>query len=495
MKQKTTRPVSIAVAALGGQGGGVLAQWIVDLAEANDYLVQSTSVPGVAQRTGATIYFLELFPGAEARRIGKAPVFALMPVPGDVDICVASELVEAGRSIIRGFVSPDLTTLIASNHRVYAVAEKEVPGDGRIDSDKIREAAAKAAKRLVMFDMERASAETGCAISAVLFGALAGSGALPFPRAAFEETIKRSGKAVSLSLAGFSRGFDEAQGRGKSFKDAAVETVPLNAALVSRVAAFPAPARPMITAGVKGLIDYQDQAYAGLYLDRLAPFAKAAPAGDKKHRLLTEMARYLALWMGFEDVIRVAEFKTRLGRYEKISAEVHAAPGQYFNVVEYFHPRYEEFCDTLPAWIGGPLARSARVKRLMGPLFSKGRNLTTTKLSGFLPLYLLASLKGLRRGSLRFRRENAAIEAWLGEVAAIASSHYELAVELAECPRLIKGYGDTHERGFGRFTKIIENLPAIKASADAVAGLRALKEAGLAAEDPRPFEAALAKIG
>ena len=49
------RTLKLTIAALGGQGGGVLTDWLIAIAEANDYIVQSTSVPGVAQRTGATI--------------------------------------------------------------------------------------------------------------------------------------------------------------------------------------------------------------------------------------------------------------------------------------------------------------------------------------------------------------------------------------------------------------------------------------------------------
>ena len=60
----TVEPIKIAILAMGGEGGGVLADWIVDLGEANGYFAQTTSVPGVAQRTGATIYYVELFPGA-----------------------------------------------------------------------------------------------------------------------------------------------------------------------------------------------------------------------------------------------------------------------------------------------------------------------------------------------------------------------------------------------------------------------------------------------
>ena len=53
-----TEPIKIAVLAMGGEGGGVLADWIVSLAEHNGFLGQNTSVPGVAQRTGATIYYV-----------------------------------------------------------------------------------------------------------------------------------------------------------------------------------------------------------------------------------------------------------------------------------------------------------------------------------------------------------------------------------------------------------------------------------------------------
>ena len=113
----STKAIRIAILAMGGEGGGVLANWLVDLGEHNGYIAQLTSVPGVAQRTGATIYYLELFPASAAKN-GRAPVLALMPVPGDVDIVIASELMEAGRAIQRGIVTPDRTTLIASTNRV-----------------------------------------------------------------------------------------------------------------------------------------------------------------------------------------------------------------------------------------------------------------------------------------------------------------------------------------------------------------------------------------
>ena len=91
-----TRPISILIAALGGQGGGVLTEWIVAAASHAGCPAQATSIPGVAQRTGATTYYVEVFP--EPVKPGEAePIFSLYPMAGDVDVIVAAELLEAVR--------------------------------------------------------------------------------------------------------------------------------------------------------------------------------------------------------------------------------------------------------------------------------------------------------------------------------------------------------------------------------------------------------------
>src|ERR1700675_4463847 len=187
------RAITIAIVAMGGEGGGVLADWIVDLAEHAGYRAQTTSVPGVAQRTGSTIYYIELFPGAAADAAGKDPVLALMPVPGELDIVLASELMEAGRAIQRGMVTPDRTTLIASTHRVYSMTEKTATGDGQVDTKKLIEARAAAAHIFVHRDFARIAEQTRSVISAALFGALASTAALPFNRTQFEDAIRRGG--------------------------------------------------------------------------------------------------------------------------------------------------------------------------------------------------------------------------------------------------------------------------------------------------------------
>src|SRR6478752_6051152 len=203
-----TRPITIAILARGGEGGGVLADWIIDLAENNHYIAQLTSVPGVAQRTGATIYYVEIYPRAGIVDAAHEPVLALMPVPGDVDVVIASELMEAGRAIQRGLITPDRTTLIASINRVFSMTERIAMTDGRVDAEKLVEACRSAAKTMHAFDMAAIAEATGSVISSVLFGAIAGAGVLPFPRQAFEGAIKRGGKGIAASLAAFTAGFE-----------------------------------------------------------------------------------------------------------------------------------------------------------------------------------------------------------------------------------------------------------------------------------------------
>ncbi len=486
------RPISIAINALGGQGGGVLASWIVALAESQGHIAQSTSVPGVAQRTGATVYAVELFPRAAAEERGKPPILALMPVPGDVDIVIAAEWMEAGRAILRGFVTPELTTLIASTHRDYAIAEKAALGDGIADAGAVRQAARRHARRLVAFDMDAAARAAGSAISAVLFGALAGSEALPFPRAAYEAVIRADGRMVEANLAGFGRGFEAARaGAGTPAPPPRPRArgAPGAAALVRMLRRdFPHQVQDVLLEGARRLADYQDRRYAIEYVDRLRPVLRLDdPALD--YRLSREVARHLALWMSYEDTIRVADLKTRGARFARIRAEVGAQENEVVLVSEFMHPRLEELRDTLPRPLGALVGRMRFLRRL----FRRGRRVRTSSLGGFLLLRLIAALRPLRRISYRHAAESAAIEAWLERILRVAGENYDLAVEIATCQGLIKGYGETHERGRRHFDAIMARLETWNAGdADAAGRLRALREAALADEEGAALTAALA---
>ncbi len=492
-------PIKIAILAMGGEGGGVLADWIVDMGEASGYVAQTTSVPGVAQRTGATIYYVELYPLAQAEADSGHPVLALMPLPGDVDVVLASELMEAGRAVQRGLVTRDRTTLIASTHRVFSIAEKSALGDGRVDSAQLLAHTAKAAKRFIRFDMEKAAEASGSVISAVLFGALAGSGVLPFSRAQFEATVERGGVGVKPSLKAFGAAFTRAQAGddGEPTKEAplAVPTPqprhPAVRALVERVQRdFPPQAQDFLLEGVRRLIDYQHVAYAGLYLDRMATVA-ALPA-DGEHRLLRETARHLALWMSYEDTARVAALKTRATRFERVRGEARVQPGQVLAINEYMHPRLQEICETLPGGIGRWLMGSTLPKKLVERFTQHGRVIQTSSLRGYLLLRTVAAMKRWRLSTVRYADENRRIEEWLQRIAATAQRNPALAVELAQCQRLVKGYSDTHERGLRNYDTVMRAFERA-GTALAPATLRELRDAALADEHGHKLQAALAQ--
>lgn len=481
---------------MGGEGGGVLADWIVDMGEANGYIAQTTSVPGVAQRTGATIYYVELYPQAQAEADRGRPVLALMPLPGDVDVVLASELMEAGRAVQRGLVTADRTTLIASTHRVYSIAEKSALGDGRVDSAELLSHAQRAAKRFIRFDMAKAAEESGSVISAVLFGALAGSGVLPFSRAQFEATIERGGVGVKPSLKAFGGAFARAQGEAEP--EAAAEAVqtpvpqpshPAVRALVERVQRdFPAATHQFLLEGVRRLIDYQDIDYAGLYLDRTAAIA-AVPVNDDG-KLLRETARHLALWMSYEDTARVAALKTRSSRFERVRGEASVQDGQVLAINEYMHPRLQEICETLPGGVGRWLMNSTLPRHLVERLTQRGRVIQTSSLRGYLMLSTVAWMKRWRRSTLRYAEENRRIEEWLQRIAEIAARNPELAVEIAQCQRLVKGYSDTHERGLRNYDAVMSALQRAGTTI-APATVRELRDAALADEHGHKLRAAL----
>ncbi len=495
------RNLTLVIGALGGEGGGVLADWIVETAHAAGYPVQATSIPGVAQRTGATTYYIELFPVKRAELNGREPVMCLAPAAGQVDVLLYSELVETARAIQTGLVSKQ-TTLIASTHRVYLTAEKMQLGDGRFDSAKAIAAARGAAKTAILFDMEAATAAAGTVISAVMFGALIGAAVLPLPRAAAEAAIRAGGRGADASLKGFGAGFARASGSVVVDDAAPANTSAArklgHATLAARIATeFPPSAGDLITLGVERCIDYLDAAYAATYLDRLRPVhaADRALGGGPQFMLTRESARFLALWMCYEDVARVADLKSRLERFDGIRAEAAIGQTEPIKVVEFFKPGYDEIADQLPPGLARRI-RSFAKRRGRNAIFEKGIHVQSTSITGYLQLRALAALKHWRRKSSRFAAENALIGRWLAAIGQAGS--LGLATEIALTGRLIKGYSDTHARAKENFTRILETIieaPRIADPAERAIAIRRARESALTAAEAGPLDATLASYG
>ena len=466
MSAQSLRPFTILVAALGGEGGGMLADWLVDAAIHENFPVQSTSIPGVSQRTGATTYYVEIFP---VQGTGKLPVMALVPCPGGIDLMAASELVEAGRAMQNAFVSSERTTLVASTHRIYATSEKMVPGDGRYAAEKIIAAAPQLSHRAILFDMRHLAQEAGTVINAVLFGAMAGSGVLPLSAAACEAAIKRGGKGAEASLRGFWLGHAQAAGNTASSSQRNL-TGTVAARSNERVhQEFPGVLHDLLDRAVHRLVDYQDEPYAGLFLDRVAQILamdREVEGGAGGFHLTREAARLLSLWMSYEDVIRVADLKTRTSRLARVRTESLATSGELVMIFDYLKPGIEEIADILPPVLAGPMQKWGEGRPLTFAL-----KLRTSTIAGFLALRLLAWLKPWRRKSSRFLVEDATIARWLIAL----KRHPGLALEIAQCARLVRGYGETQRRGRQALEKIFTTL--LENEAAAQLGFAQLKQA------------------
>jgi len=494
------RALGIAIVAMGGQGGGVLTDWIVALAEREGWTAQSTQVAGVAQRTGATLYYIEMM----KPRDGRKPVLSLMPSPGDVDIVIAAEWMEAGRSMLRGLVTPDRTVLIASTHRAYAVGEKERPGDGVGDPLVVTDAASVAAKRTVAFDMQSLAERHGTVISASLFGALAGSKALPFAADSFLAVIRAGGRGVEPSI----KAFEAAASRAASGGVAPVTKIPAKRddalpataghpdldRLLARIRnEFPEPAHALLFAGVKRVTDFQDAAHANEYLGRVANFA-ALDSAAKNHALTLSAAKYLAVAMAYDDIIRVADLKTRGSRFDRVRHEVGVGEDQILYTTEFMHPRAEELVGTLPRGLGQWIEDRPRLFRFVNRMVDRGRRLRTGTIGAFLLLYVIGGMRSWRRRTLRHARETAHLEHWLGVASSQIAGDYDLAVEILNARRLVKGYSDTHARGLSKFDRVLAAVLRLAGREDAARWMRILIASALADEEGTDLEGTLKTI-
>jgi indolepyruvate ferredoxin oxidoreductase beta subunit len=446
-----TAPVRILISALGGEGGGVLASWLADAALACGFVAQRTSVPGVAQRTGSTTYYIEMTPAG-----ARAPVLTLAPAPGEVDLFIATEVLEAGRLIQAGFVTPQRTTIILPRRRVYSIMEKIALTDGRADSDQILEAAERFSKARLIADFEALASQAGAHLNAVLFGVAAR--VVGLSAQACRQTIEQDGRAVAANLRGFDVGFAFEREAPTPVEAAAEEAPPPIADApfaADFIARSPAETHAILRAGVERLIDFQNERYARSYLDRLAPFRDSPAMGAAS---FSELARLLALRMTSEDVARVAQLKIRAARLARVKAESRARPGDLVNVTEYLKPGPAEIFSMLPAPLARALLRLTDWAGLSG--FAAPLRVRTNGLAGFLQMSALAGLRRLRPLSLRAREERAWVDEWLAAIARALPIDPTTAHEIILTAQLVRGYGDTWERGQRNWRRIFDEIVA-----------------------------------
>jgi indolepyruvate ferredoxin oxidoreductase beta subunit len=202
--------------------------------------------------------------------------------------------------------------------------------------------------------------------------------------------------------------------------------------------------------------------------------------------LTRETARHLALRMAFEDIVRVAQLKTRASRVERVRKEVQAKPDQPVEIMEFLKPGPEEFCSILPSFMARPILAWVDHNPKQARKLHVGMHIKTNTIHGFLMVRGVAAMRPFRPMGHRYQVENAQIESWLDLVRRAAQRDRRLALEVVECARLIKGYGDTYKRGTGNFARITEALirPAIDGGhAGAPEAIKRARDAALADPD------------
>ncbi len=507
------KPITLLICALGGEGGGVLTQWLVDIARQAGFAAQSTSIPGVAQRTGATTYYLEVFPLALALLQGRQPVFSLNPVPGALDAMVSSELLETTRQIANGMSTPDRTLVISSSSRVFTTQERMQLADGRADSTDLLKVVRAFSRGHHVFDMAGEAQQTGTVVSAIMLGAIAGSGLLPFAREHYENVVRAGGgKSAEASLRGFARAFeivqrgaDSAQVLTAAGKVAAPESeaelrkkgAPLPPDLAAE---FPPAVHDMLALGHARMLEYQDRSYGDLYLQRMRAVLEAErdcdPQSIHAFAITREVARWLALWMAFDDIVRVADLKSRASRWQRVKGEVKAGDDDLLRIYDHFKPGAAEFAALLPVALAQRVLRWDRRRVLAGKTpWALPLKVPTHSVFGMVALRALAGLKRLRARGSRYADEQAMLMKWLDSVVDGSGRDWRLGHEVALCGRLIKGYGATNERGKENLLHVLDHLARGSDPVAAALAIAAAREAALADDAGKALDTTLALHG
>ncbi len=508
MTWPSSRPISLLICALGGEGGGVLTGWLAEVARRCDHPAQATSIPGVAQRTGATTYFIEVWPQPQVLIGDAKPVFSLNPTPGALDAVIASELLEAARCACNGLPSPERTLFIASSARTLTNPERSHPGDGRLDSSQLLPVVQAASLRLHLLDMQAIAREHGTAVSAVMLGAIAGSGLFPFPRSAYEAVLQDSGRGAAASRAGFDAAHELVAGNGRAQRELgeqlaeAVQNAAANTSVPAEIGRMPAPVGEIVALGHARTCDYQDRAYGRQYLERVQRVLDAEravdPDGAHGFAASREAARWLALWMCYDDIVRVADLKSRRSRAERVRRDARAGERDLLRVHDYFKPGIPELAALLPCWLATRVIDWGRKQQAeRGEPWALPLKLASHTVSGIVLLRLLAALRRLRRYGSRHAQEQALIDEWLDTLVESLGADRALGFEVAACGRLIKGYGSTNERGKDNLLHLLRHVARsqLMPADERAAAVRRGREAALADDAGKALDRVLAEAG
>jgi indolepyruvate ferredoxin oxidoreductase beta subunit len=473
--------LKILIPAVGGQGGGVLTEWLVQAFLIEGFEVQAIGLPGLSQRGGSTVYYIEAHPrvNSDPKRI----IFSQYPVPGDVDVILAQEFLELGRVLEEGYGS-EKTAIVGSTHRIYSTLEKTPISSGIYSDENLKKFATTFSSLFIGFNALEIAKENGMdelGVNAILLGALGASEVLPIAEVSFLKGIEQAGVAVASNIKAFRIGWDyvksrnyteskaDSQNNWEKFKservgklDAIMGVEYLK--LISKIETeYPNRFREILAEALFRLMDYQDEWYAKKYLNDLEDVYEIDKEMKGGFKLTELFAKNLALWMSYEDGIRVADLKIRPERFKRIKEQMRLRNDQSFRVTDYLKPDAEEIYGLLPNLLVAPIVYFTKTSffQSIWPENKKinlGQKPVTTSFTGFLRLWLLTKLKFLRPYSYRYHNEHSLINKYKTKVEKFARINYELGCLSAKSGQMIKGYGKVRRRTMNDFSRFFDNI-------------------------------------
>jgi indolepyruvate ferredoxin oxidoreductase beta subunit len=454
---------SIILAAVGGQGGGVLSEWVVTAAHRAGYQAQSISMPGMAQRGGATSLYLEIAIPEDAR--DTAPVvFSQYAFPRGVDVVLSQEYLELGRVLQAGYTHGG-STVVGSSHRLFAVTEKMPLWGGRTEQEALTELGHAFSGNFVVFDALDLARQRGLdelAVNAILLGALAASRALPISTEQYRQAIQQTAIAVQPNQKAFDVGFAFVDSGGhlqqRDKKDLnASELAQTNRGklrpaerdgyqrLVDEArSTCPAELQDVLVEALFQLCDYQDAAYARRLLDETSVVLRLE--SGPPYELTRHFIRHLTPLLTYEDVIRVADFKTDPGRFEKIRRDFNVKHGDVYVLHDFFDPDMEELYGILPRSFVDRFVKPRDYQADESPPSAVPFKANVHNLVGAFPMWFLKRWRPRRTSSFRYHHEMQFVDTYLGWVKEFTAADYQLGCLAARTGQMVKGYGRVRRR-------------------------------------------------
>jgi indolepyruvate ferredoxin oxidoreductase beta subunit len=453
------RPWSALVCGLPDDRTMLIVDWLLLACRSAGFVAHAVPVAGDA-RTPHGVY-VEVAADADGELALGAVTW------GAVDLVVAGEHLELMRAIDGGFVSREVTTIVASCRRSFTDAERSVAPQYVLTEREIDALAAASSRSYHAFDgpeVARWYHLPPTAQPGLLFGAICGAAITGLDETVCREAIAQLGIDAPLHGAAFGRGIRlgrRAGGRIRRTRTAYQFTRRRRAhiahasrasfeQLVAHAAELVAPQHlPALQEAIYLLSDFEDADWAGRLVEHVAEFARLerdAQGGievDPDQSIMLDVIRSLAALMVWPDAAWVAQRKRRHGRHKDVRATQGITRSDAYELVDHIPLDARDLAASKSSRLPGSASQPPTLPPLLQHVVV--RQIRTTTLGGAWAIRRMVASKKLRAGSPRQQLELETVEAWRVALVETLRADHEIARIVAVSGTLVQGSGAVRE--------------------------------------------------